>query len=58
MILLGDLFLVVMDRGGIYGAYFDQSRADLMARSIEGVVAKVPIVADHRVGKIATQEAQ
>lgn len=43
-----EVYLVIMDRGGIFGAYFDAMLALNVAQSIEGVVVTVPIAADFR----------
>lgn len=42
------LYIVVMDRGGIFGAWFDEARATEAAQNIGGVVCEVPITADFR----------
>lgn len=43
-----EVYLVVMDRGGIFGAYFDAMLALNVAQSIEGVVCTIPLTADFR----------
>lgn len=43
-----NVYLVVMDRGGIFGAYLERDRAEETARAIEAVVAEVPVIADYR----------
>jgi hypothetical protein len=43
-----EVYLVVMDRGGIFGAWFDSGRALEAARNIKGVVCTVPIATDFR----------
>lgn len=40
--------LVVMDSGGIFGAFLDAERASEAARNIEGVVAVLPVAEDYR----------
>ena len=42
------VYIVVMDRGGIFGAWLEGARAIEAARNIEGVVCSVPIMADFR----------
>lgn len=44
----GEVYLVVLDRGGIFGAWCDQERALGAARDVEGVVCALPILADFR----------
>lgn len=39
---------MIMDRGGIFGAELDASRALEAARNIGGVVCTLPITADFR----------
>lgn len=41
-------YLVVIDRGGIIGAYLDKAIATERARQVDGVVVEVPIVVDYR----------
>jgi hypothetical protein len=43
-----EIYFVIMDRGGIFGVYFDAMLALNVAQSIEGVVVTVPIAADFR----------
>jgi hypothetical protein len=43
-----EAYLVIMDRGGMFGVWFDSSRALEAARNIGGVVCTVPIAADFR----------
>ena len=42
--------LVVMDTGGIFGAYLDGALAMRIAQEIEGVVCAIPVTADFRTG--------
>lgn len=42
------IYLVVLDIGGLYGAYMDGAFADRMARAVDGVVCAVPVIADYR----------
>lgn len=44
----GKAYLVVMDRGGLFGAYLERESADKTAQAIGAVVVAVPIVADYR----------
>lgn len=44
------LVYLVIAESGLFGAYFDRDRADVIARAANGVVAEVPIVADYRPG--------
>ncbi len=53
---LPTVYLVVMDRGGIFGAFLDDKRAMEAAEAIEGVVAPVPAIADYRPAKGAAGE--
>lgn len=46
--MTGTVYLVVMDRGGLFGAYFNEHAADEVAESIQGAVAALPILVDHR----------
>lgn len=51
----GKVFLVVMERGGIFGAYVDSEElATARAEAIEGVVVALPIAADFRPGSKET----
>lgn len=43
-----NVYLVVMDRGGLFGAYLEQERAEQAAQAIGAVVAAVPVLADYR----------
>lgn len=43
-----NVYLVVMDRGGLFGAYLKREPAERSAEAIEGVVAAVPMLADYR----------
>lgn len=43
-----NVYLVVMDRGGLFGAYLQRERAEESAKAIEAVVAAVPVLADYR----------
>jgi hypothetical protein len=43
-----EVYLVIQDRGGIFGAYLDAYRAMEAARNIGGVVCTLPIAADFR----------
>jgi hypothetical protein len=54
------VWLVAMDRGGIFGAWLDEDRATEAARAIEGVMVRLPIAADYRTaaagdGMVGTQ---
>lgn len=40
--------LVIIQPGGLFGAYLDEERAHEAARNVEGVVAAVPITGDYR----------
>lgn len=42
------VYLVVLDRGGLFGAYVDQGVADRAARAAGALVAAVPVIADYR----------
>lgn len=44
----GYVWLVVMDRGGLFGVWPDEARADEAARNVNGVLVRVPVVADYR----------
>lgn len=46
--MAGTVYLVVMDRGGLFGAYFNEHRAGEVAESIQGAVAALPLTEDHR----------
>lgn len=43
-------WLVVMDRGGIFGCWADEdrARADEAARNIGGLLIELPVTADYR----------
>lgn len=41
-------YLVLLDQGGIFGAYTDEEAARKRAQAIEGVVLAAPIIADYR----------
>lgn len=43
-----NIYLVVMDRGGLFGAYLERAHAEKTAKAIEAVVAAVPILVDFR----------
>lgn len=43
-----EVYLVVMDGGGIFGAWLDAGRALEAAQAIKGVVCTVPVTADFR----------
>lgn len=43
------VYLVVQDRGGIFGAYLDREAADQAAQAIGGVIAALPILLDYRI---------
>lgn len=45
---LGNAYLVIMDRGGVFGAYLSEDKAIEQATAIDGVVVEVPVVADFR----------
>lgn len=45
------VWLVVYDIGGLASATLDEERAHRRARSINGVVVQMPIVADYRQGQ-------
>jgi hypothetical protein len=47
--VLVTVYLVIMDRGGIFGAYLDGDRAHQAAKSTASVVVELPISADYRV---------
>ena len=40
--------LVIMDRSGLFGCFFDEDLAHQTAQAIGGVIATVPVVADYR----------
>jgi len=42
------IHIVVMDRGGLFGVYYEAHLAHRHAQKIEGVVVQAPIVADYR----------
>lgn len=42
------VYLVVMDRGGLFGAFLDFDRAREAARNINGVLVALPIAEDYR----------
>lgn len=42
------VYLVVMDRGGLFGTYLERERAEQVAQNIDAVVAAVPVLADYR----------
>lgn len=42
------VYLVVMDRGGVFGAYLDFDRAREAASNIRGVLVILPIIEDYR----------
>jgi hypothetical protein len=44
----GKAYLVVMDRGGLFGAYLEHESADKAAQAIGAVVVTAPIIADYR----------
>jgi len=43
-----NVYFVVMDRGGLFGAWLEQERAEQAAQAIGAVVASVPVLADYR----------
>jgi hypothetical protein len=45
---LPSVYLVVMDRGGIFGVWLDVERAREAAVNIGGVLAVLPLVEDYR----------
>jgi len=42
------VYLVVLDRGGLFGAYLDRERAHEAARHTHSVVVALPVEADYR----------
>jgi hypothetical protein len=42
------IYLVVMDRGGLYGIYYDLVLASRTAQAINGAVCELSILEDHR----------
>lgn len=46
--MAGNAYLVVMDRGGLFGVYFSEHTASEVAESIQGAVIALPITEDHR----------
>lgn len=42
------IFLVVLDPGGLHGAYLDRDLAHRVAEAVEGVVAELPVASDYR----------
>lgn len=42
------VYLVVMDRGGVFGAYFSPYSAEETAEAIQGVVVALPVLQDFR----------
>lgn len=43
-----NVYLVVVERGGLHGTYLDRDLAERVAEAVEGVIAELPIVADYR----------
>lgn len=43
------IYLVVVQPGGLFGAYLDEHRAHREAAAVAGVVAEVPIAWSYRV---------
>lgn len=44
------VFLVIVEGVGLFGAYLDEDVARKRAKASEGVVAAVPVLADYRAG--------
>jgi hypothetical protein len=42
------VYLVMMDVGGLFGVYYEHDRATSTAQAIKGTVAAVPILEDYR----------
>ena len=42
------VYLIILDQGGLFGAYLDAKLAIRKARAVKGVVAVLPIVGDFR----------
>lgn len=55
---MSDIYLVVMDTGGLFGTYLDRDRAFRNAESIGGVVAALPIAADYRPAPVVSPGEQ
>jgi len=49
------VYLVVQQRGGIFGAYLDGESADQAAQAIGGVIVSLPILLDYRTPPAAPQ---
>lgn len=48
-------WLVVMDRGGIFGCWLDEQRAHEAAKAIGGVAVMLPVAADYRPAPAAAE---
>lgn len=46
---MAEIWIVVMDTGGIFGVYLgEEERAREAAKNIRGVLTKLPVLEDHR----------
>ena len=43
-----NVWLVILERGGIFGVYFTRKRAEKVARNVNGVYVMLPIIGDFR----------